>query len=121
MTDRTAFIASLIATVSADLAAWEEIEQNRAHGGTAILGTPFIVAQPDCSLALRIKDNALFPVSAKPSVTGSIIGCSQMTRKDAERIAQIRGDGYEVVPVREIASRRIAALRSMLNTLQATV
>lgn len=117
-TDRASLLASLTTTVSADLAAWEKVEQDRDLGGTVLSGTPFIVAQADCSLALRIEGCSAIPVSAKPSACGGILGSSQMTRKDAERISRLRGDGYEVVPVREIASRRITALRSMLATLR---
>ena len=114
MTTTNATLNTILATLNADLAAWEQVQADRSSGHTFLSGTPYVVAQADCSLAIRIDGFAAIPVSAKPSVSGSIIGCSEMTRKDAERIAALRGCGYVVVPVREIPTRRIAALRQMI-------
>lgn len=112
------FRTTLTDSIISNLSAWEKVQQDRDLGGIALSGHPFVVAQADCSMALRIEGCAAIPVMATPSACGGILGSTQMTRENAERIAALRGDGYVVVPVREIADRRIAALRESLEMLR---
>lgn len=96
--------------IDADISAWEEV-QDRA--GCVVSGTPYLVMTDDLGLALHVSGNVATPVPVKPSASGMVLGATMMTRDDAERVATLRGDGYQAVLGFNVAPRRLEALRQM--------
>lgn len=102
--------------IDADIRAWTDVE---GRAGCVISNTPYLVMTDDYGLALHVSGNVATPVPARPSATGMVFGATMMTREDAERVAKIRGDGYQAVLGFNVAPRRIEVLRQMRAMLDA--
>lgn len=86
-----------------------------APQGLAVTGQPFVVATEDGSLALHLDRDRAVPVATTPGLSG----VSHMTLRDAERVAEIRGDGFQAVAVADFPDHRLRSLRATLGALLA--
>lgn len=108
----------LLTIIDDQISAWEAALADK--GCVAISGQPYVVATPDCGLALFIKNCTAYPVATKPTTTGQILGVTHMSKDYAERIAVIHGVGYVATKAVDVPSIRLRELRKMRELLTAS-
>lgn len=111
MNDLSAILVKTIARLNSELEAWQTWEARQKDACTVISGQPFIVAC-DGGMALRLQGNASIPTPMTPG----LCGISHFSRKDAEKVASLRGAPYRVVVAAQVPQLRIAEIRDVLAT-----